>query len=79
MFFKNKDFAGCSIFKVKNYHPFFAGSSKRFRVAYNKIVTFEPFSDGIGIQRDAASAKPQSFETGDGWFTYNLITNLAQM
>jgi len=31
------------------------------------------------VQRDAQTAKAQSFQTGDGWFTYNLITNLAQM
>jgi len=46
---------------------------------YEKIVSFESYEDGIGLQRDAASVKPQSFVTGDGWFTYNLITNLAQM
>jgi len=64
---------------VTNKHIYFVGKGKRFRIAYNKIVAFEPFADGIGLQRDAATAKPQSFGTGDGWFTYNLITNLAQM
>lgn len=65
---------------VTNKHIHFHGnSSKRFRVPYNKIISFEPFADGIGIQRDAASAKPQTFVTGDGWFTYNLIVNLAQI
>ena len=29
--------------------------------------------------RDAQTAKPQSFRTGDGWFAYNLEVNLAQM
>jgi hypothetical protein len=29
--------------------------------------------------RDAANAKPQFFITGDGWFTYNLVTNLSQL
>lgn len=64
---------------VTNKHIYFAGASKRFRINYNKIVAFEPYSDGIGVQRDAQTAKPQTFVTGDGWFTYNLITNLAQM
>ncbi len=64
---------------VTNKHIYFAGPSKRFRINYSKIVSFEPFSDGIGVQRDAQTAKPQTFSTGDGWFTYNLITNLAQM
>jgi hypothetical protein len=71
--------ADTGLFGVTNKHVYFAGPSKRFRIAYNKIVSFEPFSDGIGVQRDAQTAKPQSFATGDGWFTYNLIINLAQL
>ena len=60
-------------------HIYFAGSRKRFRVRYDKIVAFEPFSDGSGIMRDAQTAKPQTLRTGDGWFAYNLATNLARM
>jgi hypothetical protein len=66
------------LFGVTNKHVYFFGSSKRFRIKYDKIVSFDPYSDGIGIQRDAATTKPQTFVTKDGWFTYNLITNLAQ-
>ena len=29
--------------------------------------------------RDAQTAKPQTFQTGDGWFPYNFATNLAQI
>ena len=64
---------------LTNKHIYFAGSSKRFRVAYNRIVTFDPYSDGIGIMREAQSARPQTFITGNGWFVYNLAVNLAQM
>lgn len=71
--------ADTGLLGVTNKHIYFAGTAKRFRIKYNKIVAFEPYSDGIGIQRDAQTAKPQTFVTGDGWFTYNLITNLAQM
>lgn len=71
--------ADTGLLGVTDKHIYFAGPSKRFRIAYNKIVSFEPFSDGIGVQRDAQTAKPQSFSTGDGWFTYNLIANLAQL
>ena len=60
-------------------HIYFAGRRKRFRVQYDKIVAFEPFSDGFGIMRDAQTAKPQTFRTGDGWFAYNLVANLAQV
>ena len=58
---------------------YFAGPRKSFRVPYKKIVSFEPFEDGIGIMRDASSAKPQIFVTGDGWFTYNLVVNLSSL
>ena len=34
--------------------------------------------DGIGVMRDAQTAKPQEFRTSDGWFIYNLVTNLAR-
>ena len=60
-------------------HLYFSGPKKRFRVRYDRIVDFEPFSDGFGLMRDAQTAKPQSFRTGDGWFAFNLVTNLAQM
>jgi hypothetical protein len=64
---------------VTNKNIYFAGPRKSLRVPYSKIVSFEPFSDGMGVMRDAASAKPQIFVTGDGWFTYNLVTNLARL
>lgn len=60
-------------------HIYVAGPRKSLRVPYSKIVSFQPFSDGIGIMRDATTAKPQIFMTGDGWFTYNLATNLARL
>ena len=60
-------------------HIHLAGKRKRFRVRYDRIVAFDPYEDGFGIMRDAQTAKPQAFRTGDGWFVYNLATNLAQV
>lgn len=60
-------------------HLYFSGPTKKFRVRYDRIVDFEPFADGFGVMRDAQTAKPQSFRTGNGWFAYNLAINLAQM
>jgi hypothetical protein len=71
--------ADTGLLGVTNKHIYFSGGAKSFRIRHDKVVSFEPFSDGIGLQRDAATAKPQSFVTGDGWFTYNLITNVAQL
>lgn len=67
------------ILGVTQKHIYFAGSTNAFRVRYDKIVAFTPYSDGIGLQRDAARARPQVFVTGDGWFIYNLVTNLAKL
>ena len=71
--------ADTGLMGITNKHIYFAGANKRFRINYNKIVAFEPFENGIGVQRDAQTAKPQTFVTEDGWFTYNLIVNLAQI
>ena len=63
---------------ITNKHIYFGGeNTKSFRIRYDKIVTFTPYSDGIGICRDAQTAKPQIFVTHFGWFTYNLVKNLA--
>ena len=66
-----------TVFTTK--HLYFSGPKKKFRVRYDRIVDFEPFDDGFGLMRDAQTAKPQSFRAEDGWFAFNLATNLAQM
>ena len=63
---------------VTTKHIYFSGSNKKFRIPYSRIVAFDPYSDGIGITRDSASAMPQTFKIEDGWFIYNLVTALAQ-
>ena len=63
---------------ITSKHLYFHGRRKRFRIRYDRIVSFEPYSDGLEVMRDAQTAKPQSFRTGDGWFIYNLVTNLSQ-
>lgn len=63
---------------ITDKNIYFNCPAKTFRVKYDKIISFTPYSDGIGIQRDAQTAKPQVFITGDGWFLYNLVRNLAK-
>ena len=53
-------------------HIYFHGARKKFRVRYDRIVSFDPYDDGFGIMRDAQAAKSQTFRTGDGWFAYIL-------
>ncbi len=66
-------------FAITNKNIYFSGRLKAMRVPFSKIVSFQEFSDGIGFFRDSANAKHESFMTGDGWFTYNLVVHLAKM
>ena len=54
-------------------------ADRRKQVRYDRTVTFDRYEDGLGIMRDTQKAKPQAFRTGDGWFAYNLATNLSQL
>ena len=67
---------GLLVVTTKNIY--FVGQKKSLRLPYGKIVSFQPFSNGLGVIRDLQTAKPQIFITNDGQFTYNLVTNLAQ-
>ena len=60
-------------------HIYHAGSRKKFRIRYDRIISFDPYDDGSSTMRDTQTAKPQAFRTGGGWFAYNLATNLAQL
>jgi hypothetical protein len=70
---------GRGLLVVTNKHMYFHSQVKSFRVPFQKIVSFEPYSNGIGFSRDAANAKPQIFINGDGWFIYNLVSNVANI
>lgn len=64
---------------VTNKHIYFSGASKSFRIKLDKIVSYTPYDDGIGIHRDTATTKPQIFVARDGWFTYNLLANVGNV
>ena len=44
-------------------HIYHAGSRKKFRIRYDRIISFDPYEDGSAIMRDAQTAKPQMFIT----------------
>lgn len=64
---------------ITNKHIYFGGNYKNFRIPFTKIISFIPYSDGFGIQKDGVTAKPQTFINGDSWFIYNLITNISNL
>ncbi|MCC6731168.1 MAG: hypothetical protein IT208_17720 [Chthonomonadales bacterium] len=71
--------ADSGLLAMTTKHIYFGGSRKSFRVPYGKIVSIQPYREGIAITRDAANARPQVFVTGNGWFAYNLAMNLSGM
>jgi hypothetical protein len=70
---------GRGLLVLTNKHMYFHSPTKSFRVQFQKIVSFEPYSNGIGFSRDSANAKPQIFINGDGWFIYNIVSNVANL
>ena len=72
--------ADTGLFGITNKHIYFTGHSRSFRIKFGKIVSFKPLVEGgVCLQRDAMTAKPQYFVTGDDWFTYNLVATAAQL
>ena len=63
------------LFGITTKHIYFRGQSKAFRVRLDKIVSLDPYQDGLGIMRDTARAKPEVFYMGETlvWFAVNLI------
>lgn len=58
------NFEGVGTIILTNKHLYFKGD-KSFRIKLNKLVDMTPHSNGIGIMRDTASAKPEFFGYGD--------------
>ena len=71
------EFVDSGLLGVTTKHIYFNGSQERFRVRFDKVVSFDPYSDGVGFMRDGVRAKPEVFSGSDGWFLYNLLTNAA--
>ena len=42
------------------------------------VVSLDRYKNSAGAVRDARTAKPQMYRTGDGRFICNLVTNLAK-
>lgn len=62
---------------VTDKNLYFSGPSVNFRLPYKRIVAVRPYADGVGIHRDLASAKAETFVVQDGWFISNLLENLV--
>lgn len=68
----------CGALGATSRHIYFVGDKERFRIRYDRIVSFKDYPNGFGLNRDAEKARHERFVTGEGWFTYNLVTTLAK-
>lgn len=57
-------------------HLYFSSPEKSIKIPYDKILSVETYSNGVGIQKDGANDKPIFLEGLTSWFTYNVIANL---
>jgi len=76
---QERNYVGDGHLVVTTKNIYFTGSTKAIRIPFNKIVAFEPYDNGFGLTIDSANALPQTFVTGDGWFSFNLVSNIHNL
>lgn len=76
--FSEMKYIGTGLFALTTKHVYFGSPEKKFKIPFDKLISMEPYEDGIGLHKDGASAKPQVFKNLEGWFAYNAISNLIQ-
>ena len=64
---------------LTNKNIYFQSSARSLRIPYSKIISMEPYTDGLGIHLDGARSKPILFKDIDGWFAFNAISLLSKM
>lgn len=64
---------------ITNRNVYFYSTEKSIRWPYNKIISFVPFEDAIGIQPDRMNAKTIYLKGLDGRFAFNVISNIQNM
>ena len=55
------DNADTGLLGLTTKHIYFASNRKKFRVRYDRIVSFNPYDDEFGIMRDVQTANPQAY------------------
>jgi hypothetical protein len=63
---------------ITNKSLHFTGPRRSFKINLSQIMSLTAFKEGLGVKRDVTS-KPTIFITEDGWFTYNLVSNIRKM
>lgn len=64
---------------ITNKNIYFYSIQKSIRLPYEKILSFVPFEDGIGIQPDRMNAKTIYIKGLDGRFAFNVVSNIRNI
>lgn len=63
---------------ITNKNLIFHSMMKAVKIPYKKIVGITPYSDGIEVHRDGATAKRMTMQGFDPWFVMNLMSMIAE-
>lgn len=70
---------GTGMLYVTNKNLIFWSQMKNVKIPFSKIIGFTPYSDGIEVHRDGASAKRLTLQGFDPWFIMNVISQLTNL
>jgi hypothetical protein len=70
---------GIGDFFISDRNIYCYSKTKSVKVPIRKIISIEPYADGISLSRDGANAKPYIFTVDDPWFAANAISRLNQI
>ncbi len=65
---------GVGTLVLTNKNVIFYSPNKSVKIPYNKLISYVPYSDGIELHKDGATAKPQAFQGFDSWFMVNFLS-----
>lgn len=60
-------------------HLYYSSIEKSIKISYDKILSIESYSNGIGIRKEGVNSKPVFLEGVSSWFCYNVISNLRNV
>ena len=61
---------------VTTKNIYFCASTKTVKIPFGKVVSYTSYSDGIGIHLSDSRRRPIIIGKIDGWFVYNVLTNI---
>lgn len=58
---------------------YFCSSTKTVKLPFSKIVSYDSYSDGLGVHLSDSRRRPIVIGKIDGWFVYNIVTNIRNI